>query len=249
MQHLPAEGLKEGPFLFERKGIYYLTYPHVADKTERLEYATANNPLGPFKVTGVIMDASKDCWTNHQSVVKYKGQWYLFYHHNDYSPHFDKTRSVRADSLFFNDDGTMIKVNSTLRGIGITQAADTIQLDRYTAISDKGASISFLDSTDTFKGWKMVLDGVDTWVKYNTVDFGNRRSNFVYLRVRSETGGKLLLYADSVRGTGIAEMNIQPMQNWKTIRVPLRAMLFNIHNLIVLQKTVGKIEIDWLRIR
>ena len=119
----PDKGLKEGPFLFERNGIYYLTYPHVADKTERLEYAIGDNPLGPFKVTGVIMDESPDCWTNHQSIIQYKNQWYLFYHHNDYSPHFDKARSIRADSLFFNADGTIQKVIPTLRGIGVTKAA------------------------------------------------------------------------------------------------------------------------------
>src|SRR3954467_10166848 len=44
-QHLPDKGLKEGPYLFERNGIYYLTYPHVENKTERLEYAIGDNPL------------------------------------------------------------------------------------------------------------------------------------------------------------------------------------------------------------
>ena len=37
------------------------------------------------------------CWTNHQSIVQFKDQWYLFYHHNDLSPGFDKARSVRID--------------------------------------------------------------------------------------------------------------------------------------------------------
>jgi len=44
IQGLPEKGLKEGPYMFERKGIYYLVYPHVADTTERLEYAMADNP-------------------------------------------------------------------------------------------------------------------------------------------------------------------------------------------------------------
>ncbi len=44
--------------MFERNGIYYLTFPHVENKIERLEYATGDNPLGPFKMTGVIMDQS-----------------------------------------------------------------------------------------------------------------------------------------------------------------------------------------------
>ncbi|MGB8375272.1 MAG: family 43 glycosylhydrolase, partial [Salegentibacter sp.] len=118
IENLPKEGLKEGPFAFERNGIYYLTYPHVENKTERLEYATSQDPMGPFKVQGVIMEESPSgCWTNHQSVVKYKDQWYLFYHDRDLSPDFDKNRSIRADSLFFNTDGTIQKVGRTARGV------------------------------------------------------------------------------------------------------------------------------------
>lgn len=132
---LPDKGLKEGPFMFERKGIYYLTYPHVADKTERLEYATSNNPMGPFKFGGVIMEERPQCWTNHHSILQFKGQWYLFYHYNDLSPKFDKNRSVRADSLFFNDHGSIREVMATLRGVGITRANKEIQIDRY---SDMG---------------------------------------------------------------------------------------------------------------
>ena len=68
------------------------------------------------------MDEKPGCWTNHQSIIEYKNQWYLFYHHNDLSPSFDKNRSVRIDSLFFNQDGTIKKVTPTLRGLGLTDA-------------------------------------------------------------------------------------------------------------------------------
>ena len=51
--------------------------------------------MGPFTFKGIIMDESPvGCWTNHHSITEYNGQWYLFYHHNDYSPNFDKNRSV-----------------------------------------------------------------------------------------------------------------------------------------------------------
>ncbi|NJF24047.1 alpha-N-arabinofuranosidase, partial [Thermococcus sp. GR5] len=105
LAELPTKGLKEGPYMFERNGIYYLTYPHVENKTERLEYAMGNNPFGPFKIAGAIMDESASgCWTNHHSIIQFKNQWYLFYHDKDYSPNFDKARSIRADSLSFNPD-------------------------------------------------------------------------------------------------------------------------------------------------
>ena len=65
IENLPDKGLKEGPYIFERSGIYYLTYPHVQNKTERLEYAIGDTPIGPFKVAGVIMDESATgCWTS-----------------------------------------------------------------------------------------------------------------------------------------------------------------------------------------
>ena len=133
--HLPQKGLKEGPFLFERKGIYYLTIPHVENKIERLEYAIGDNPMGPFKMAGVVMDESPmNCWTNHQSFVEYKGQWYLFYHQDAYSPKFDKNRSICADSLSFNADGTIRRVTPTLRGVGLTSATNKIEIDRYSRL-------------------------------------------------------------------------------------------------------------------
>jgi hypothetical protein len=162
---LPTKGLKEGPYLFERNGIYYLTYPHVENKIERLEYATGENPLGPFKVTGVIMDESPTgCWTNHHSIIQFRNQWYLFYHHNDYSPKFDKARSIRVDSLFFNPDETIKKVVPTLRGVGLTDATKEIQIDRYSAKSNEGTSILFLDTLDRFKGWKTLFNSPDAWI-------------------------------------------------------------------------------------
>ena len=179
IQHLPANGLKEGPFMFERKGTYYLTFPHVADKTERLEYAVSDNPMGPFVLKGVIMEATPDCWTNHQSILPYHGQWYLFYHHNDYSPGFDKARSICADSLSFNEDGSIKEVHPTLRGVGITKAGSLIQVDRYSAISKSGAKISFLDTADTFKGWEVTLTRPQSFVQYNTVDFGQGIKNTI----------------------------------------------------------------------
>lgn len=37
-------------------GIITEAFPHVENKIERLEYAMGDNPLGPFKMAGVVMD-------------------------------------------------------------------------------------------------------------------------------------------------------------------------------------------------
>jgi hypothetical protein len=243
---LPQAGLKEGPFLFERNGIYYMTYPHVQNKIERLEYAISSNPMGPFKITGVIMDESPTgCWTNHQSVVEFNNQWYLFYHHNDLSPKFDKNRSIRVDSLFFNNDGTIRKVIPTLRGAGITSAGKEIQIDRYSSKSDKGSSIAFNDSTNTFAGWKVKFSSSGSWVKYNAVDFGSARRRSVSLNVSSLNGGVIQIRFDKPDGLLLAESKIPAGTNG-IIKAQLKYQK-GIHNIVVVSTGNNQVEVDWVR--
>jgi len=244
--NLPETRLKEGPYMFERNGIYYLTYPHVQDKTERLEYAIGNNPMGPFKVTGVIMDESLGCWTNHQSMIEFNHQWYLFYHHSDLSPNFDKNRSVRIDSLFFNEDGTIQKVIPTLRGVGITNAFQKIQIDRYSRVSENGASIAFHDTTNKFDGWKTILGSEKAWVQYNSVDFGNDKFKTVNVRALSKTGGTLQLHLKKTDGPLIAEVEIPKGTEWNIVNSELKEIPVGIHNLVMLLKDNSNVEVDWV---
>ncbi|WP_205513592.1 family 43 glycosylhydrolase [Longitalea arenae] len=246
--NLPDKGLKEGPYLFERNGTYYLTYPHVENKTERLEYAIGDNPLGPFKVTGVIMDESPaGCWTNHHSIIQFKDQWYLFYHHNDYSPAFDKARSIMADSLFFNTDGTIKKVLPSYRGIGVTNANTQIQLDRYSRISDKGASIAFLDTANKFQGWKMVLESAGAWVQYNSVDYGKKKLKSVTVRTLSPAGGHLQIRVQGIDGPVLADIPISASNEWQLVKVSLLRFKPGMQNLFVILKDNHQTAIDWMR--
>jgi len=247
---LPREGLKEGPFLFERKGIYYMTYPHVQNKIERLEYAMSNNPMGPFKVRGVIMDESPTgCWTIHQSVVEFNNQWYLFYHHNDLSPKFDKNRSVRIDSLFFNPDGTIRKVTPTFRGVGVTYALQKIEIDRYSRISETGASVALLDTLNTFDGWETKLNKQNAWIQYNTIDFGNKMPKSVQIKALSPTGGTLQIRLDKAEGFLLAEVKIPKVTGWNTIDTRLSKYQKGIHNLVVVLKDNNPVEVDWIRFK
>ena len=247
IDNLPSKGLKEGPFVFERNGNYYLTFPHVENNIERLEYAMGNSPMGPFKMIGVIMDESPmNCWTNHHSLIDFKGQWYLFYHQNAYSPKFDKNRSVCIDSLFFNADGTIQKVVPTNRGVGITKAETEIQIDRYSEIGG-GATIDFIDSTNTFAGWKTVFEGSDAWVKYNSIDFGQNPHGKVELKAMSEAGGTLQIRFDSADGELLAEIAVPKSNEWKQIKVSIPASNPGIRNLMLLAKSGGPIDVDWIR--
>ncbi len=250
IEDIPAKGLVEGPFLFERNGKYYMTYPHVQDKIERIEYAMGDNPMGPFKFAGVIMDESPmNCWTNQQSFVEYNGQWYLFYHQNAYSPKFDKNRSVCIDSLFFNADGTIRKVTPTLRGTGVTNAFRQIEIDRYSCISPEGVSVDFLDTLNTFRGWKTIFHSKNAWIQYNAVDFGKDKLKSVQVNASSAGAGILQIRLDNASGPIISEVKTAKSSGWNVVEARVSKFLPGIHNLVVVSGGDEPVEVDWIRFK
>lgn len=249
LEGMPAGGgLMEGPFIFKRNGKYYCTFPWVREKdgTEALVYCMSDHPLGPFEYKGVIMDEHPSgCWTNHHSIVEYQNQWYLFYHHNDYSPEFDKNRSSRIDSLFFNADGTIQKVIPTLRGVGVSEARSMIQLDRYSRIASEGVSIAYLDETDKFEGWKTVFTRKGAWVQYDKVNFGKEPVKEVKIRVKSMNGGTLQVRTDNRKGRLVAEIKVSSCREWMVVNAPVKQSPEGVQDLYVELKK-GGMEVDWL---
>ena len=104
----------EATWIHKKDGLYYLTYSDNNDKDgkhNQMRYATSKSLLGPWSYRGIYMDAT-DSYTNHGSVVEFKGQWYAFYHNSSIS-HHDWLRSACVDKLFYNADGSMEKVVQT----------------------------------------------------------------------------------------------------------------------------------------
>jgi hypothetical protein len=257
-----TEGLIEGPFAFERKGKYYMAYPH-AMGTERLEYAIADNPKGPYTVAGVIMDQlpmpqvvtqdMKDrnvrlasCWTNQCSLVEYKGQWILFYHDKDLSPEDGNRRCVRADYLTFNEDGTINKVVPTLRGVGICDAKRQIQIDRYSEVSKTGTEVSFIDSAKRGLGWKIALTETGAFAKYDRVDFGKAGFKSVRIRANSSSGGAVEVRLDKADGPVVAKVDIAKGSEWSEVTAKVAVSPTELHNLVVSLPEKNAVEIDWV---
>jgi len=247
VENLPTQGLIEGPFVFERKGVYYLTYPHAANKTERLEYAISDHPLGPYRPAGVVMDESPDgCWTNQSSIVEYQGQWLLFYHDHDLSPAFDKARSIRADRLYFNNDGTIRKVIPTRRGVGIVAATREIQIDRYSAASRDGISVSFLNPDNPHEGWQISLAGASAWVRFSDVDFGNGTLTTVKTRAAAPAGGAIEIRLDKEDGPVLGRVQIAPGSVWTVVKATVRNVSAGVHDLVVTQGGPTPVALDWV---
>ena len=112
----------EAIWMHKRNGKYYLSYSNGTWNGEQpqIAYAMSDSPTGPFEYKGIILDPVSS-GTNHHSIVKFKGKWYIFYHTADLSnsrtPEAGRfntvRRSVCVDRLYYNPDGTIKKVVMT----------------------------------------------------------------------------------------------------------------------------------------
>ena len=258
MAGLP-EGFKEGPFAFRRGDWYYLTFPWVRkDKgTETLAYAMSRSPLGPWDFKGVFMqEHANGCWTNHHSFVEYQGQWYLFYHRNDYSPHNDKRRSACIERVSFRNDGTIVEVKPTLRGVGTMKATDRIEVDRYSAASD-GTAIAYLDTLNRFKGWYATLPQKGSWVRYGEVDYAPLRDGaYAVVQVRAKANTSVMLSAGKkqiarIPVTVVTErggFRRDQSNQWLTLTAPLAWLPKGIADVTVTCDGEA-VDVDWVQLR
>lgn len=233
----------EGPFAFEYDGNYYLTYPYVRENTEVLAYAMSRNPMGPYEYKGLIMaEHANGCWTNHHSIVNYKGQWYLFYHHNAYSPDFDKNRSAQIERLYFNPDGTIQEVKPTYRGVGPVKATQKVHIDRYSEIG--GAQIQYIDTSNYFQGWKTVFSKSGDKVIFNDLDFGNKAPKHIVIRAKgkSDHDNVVGVYA----GGNEVFLDLDTSDQWKEIKMRMPMKITGSHDLEVRLISGDGIEIDWI---
>ena len=251
----------EGPFAFEYNGNYYLTYPYVRENTEVLGYAMSKNPMGPYEYKGIIMPEHENgCWTNHHSIINYKGQWYLFYHQNAFSPNDDKRRSVQIDKLYFNADGTIKEVKKTMRGVGINKATEKIEIDRYSTAS-ADVTTELIDTVNTFRSYQATLPVKGSWLQYNDVDFSGVE-NTAYLIVNAKAAGntEFCIREKNAKGKVIARipMNVvsqmgqfrrDQSNQWLTQTVALQYVPKGVTDLVVTCEGDAAVSVNWVQFK
>lgn len=108
----------EAPYLHKRGDVYYLTY--ATSFPEKVAYATAPSPTGPWTPRGLLAEVAGNSNTIHQSIIEFKSRWYFIYHNGAVpAPNTGGSfrRSVCIDYLYFNADGTMKSVVQTSEGL------------------------------------------------------------------------------------------------------------------------------------
>ena len=122
---------EEGPWLHKRGKLYYLTYASLdrsKHRDERISYATAPSIRGPWTYRGELADSGKYSFTIHPGIAAFKGNWYIFLHNatlaiGDLNGAIGR-RTVTAEYLRYNADGTLKKVPHTVAGVTAPAPAD-----------------------------------------------------------------------------------------------------------------------------
>lgn len=116
IQTLTLPDFTEAPWIHKRNGWYYLSYAY--QFPEKIAYAMSRSITGPWEFKGILNELAGNCNTNHQSIINFKGKDYFIYHTGAIQPDGGSFhRSVCADHLYYNADGTMKRVIMTSEGI------------------------------------------------------------------------------------------------------------------------------------
>jgi len=115
IQSFKPKNFTEAPWIYKRKGLYYLVY--AANFPETIEYCTANKPEGPWTYRGLIQDPSPNSTTTHPAIIDFKGKTYYFYHNGVLPTGGSFRRSVCVEGMYYNPDGTIKKIIQTSKTV------------------------------------------------------------------------------------------------------------------------------------
>jgi len=99
----------EGSYMHKKDGVYYFSYSNFKHPKFGGFYAMGDNPYGPFKWVGPMAKGPEGA-QDHHSIIKFKEQWYYFYHIAVPNIPVNKTGQGRIacfERMYYNNDGTI----------------------------------------------------------------------------------------------------------------------------------------------
>lgn len=127
-KEITPEGYVEGPYMLKKDGKYYFMWSEGGWTQDNycVAYAIADNPFGPFRRIGKILQADPEVGTGagHHSVLKGRGkdEWYIVYHRHPLGATDGNDRVVCVDRMYFEPDGTIRPVRITFEGVAKTRS-------------------------------------------------------------------------------------------------------------------------------
>ena len=257
----------EGPWLFKRDGLYYLTYPAFqkggsgeGGNGQNYDYAVAKSPLGPYNYKGTFTHSGPGAGNIHGSQVQWQGRWYCFYHDCSLSQGDAKSgykRSVRVDEMHFAPDGTILPLQWTdsgtvkLKNLSPYARCLAVTLARTAGpIGPDGVATEACAEGGEDLG--SISDGA--WAQYAHADFGSGAKTFSARIASPLEGGRIEIHLDRRDGPliGICPVpNTGGWQTWGTASCRVSKADVGVHDLFLVfygRATGGLFNMNWFRL-
>lgn len=125
----------EAPWVHKHNGKYYLTY--ASEWPEKIAYAVADNIGGPYTPMGIISEIAGNSNTTHPAIVKFHDQWIFFSHNGALADGSGYSRSVIAEPMHYNANGSIRSMPATAEGV-----KETPKMSAYVMVYHKDADHS-----------------------------------------------------------------------------------------------------------
>jgi beta-glucanase (GH16 family) len=122
-KEITPENYVEGPFMFIRKGKYYLMWSegNWTGPDYSVSYAMADSPFGPFKRVAKVLQQDEKIarGAGHHSVINIPNtdDWYIVYHRRPLNETDGNHRETCIDRMYFDENGLIEPVKMTFEGV------------------------------------------------------------------------------------------------------------------------------------
>lgn len=240
----------EASHVFKRAGKYYYSYstnfgfsgpvdPN-GPPTGAIAYLMADDPMGPwtpdtyagliFRNPGVYFGVGGN---NHQSVFKFKGEYYLTYHAQTLNARAtggtgQGFRSPHIAKLAFNEDGTIQEVIGTYDGVDKVRDVNPYRvIEAETIAWQQGIATKKIDGTSQEFGARapnLVVHDVDNgdWTSLASVDFRRGAGGVTAKVLPLVEGGTIQVRLDDRTAPVVATIPVDaPPGEWTEVTAAL----------------------------
>lgn len=198
---------EEAPWLYKRKGVYYLFYAG-GPIPEHLAYATSDSPEGPWKYGGTVMAKEGGSFTNHPGIVDFRGKTYLFYHDASLPGGSGFTRSVCVREMDFGRDGKVNPVKMVKEGVekGLKPLCPYRKVEAETMAWSKRVKSDYNPQVGVFV--TALRNG--SYTRVRDVDFGEKAPSRILARLSTTHNADIVMEVrlDGLEGQVLAELKV-----------------------------------------
>jgi hypothetical protein len=187
----------EGPWMFKRNGIYYLTWGG-----GDCSYSTSTSLTGPYTSKGSICNQWRDATgklipgnQQHPGIACFSGQWYFA---SAWGAPDNKRRRIFMEYLYFNADGTIKSITPDMKGV-VAPGLPYYQVEAENYDTMSGVQIE--TCSDTNQGYDVGFIENGDYAVYKKMNFATGAISFQARVASAGSGGNIEIRLDSLSGT------------------------------------------------